>query len=244
MTGRHRQLVEDVIRNYRLPHPDYVIGDVGTTLYALDASGEWRVDVPTGTRRLAGLARLLRASTWCWCKLADIPPCRVLQEATRQNTHKLSYYLAPGYDQAALAREIGDRLQRRGVQARLVWSVDEAAALGLLDILPARASKYHALVQLQQRLGLADDATVFCGDSGNDLEVLASPVPSVLVANSEPYVQAEARRAAAAHGHEASLYIASGNFTGMNGNYSAGILEGVAHYHPDVAQWMGLGATG
>ena len=31
-----------------------------------------------------------------------------------------------------------------------------------------------------------------------------------------------------------------GNFYGMNGNYSAGILEGIAHYHPDLVSWMGL----
>ncbi|MFZ4666042.1 MAG: haloacid dehalogenase, partial [Prochlorotrichaceae cyanobacterium] len=34
------------------------------------------------------------------------------------------------------------------------------------------------------------------------------------------------------------LYLARGGFLGMNGNYSAGILEGIAHYHPDTQQWM------
>ncbi len=29
---------------------------------------------------------------------------------------------------------------------------------------------------------------------------------------------------------------------GMNGNYAAGILEGIAHYHPDTIEWMGLAA--
>ena len=35
-----------------------------------------------------------------------------------------------------------------------------------------------------------------------------------------------------------ALYLAHGGFLGMNGNYSAGILEGVAHYHPDTRLWM------
>jgi hypothetical protein len=35
-----------------------------------------------------------------------------------------------------------------------------------------------------------------------------------------------------AAGYSARLYIARGGFRGMNGNYSAGILEGIAHYHP------------
>jgi hydroxymethylpyrimidine pyrophosphatase-like HAD family hydrolase len=32
VTGRHRALVEDAIAEYVLPRPDYVIGDVGTTI--------------------------------------------------------------------------------------------------------------------------------------------------------------------------------------------------------------------
>jgi hypothetical protein len=28
--------------------------------------------------------------------------------------------------------------------------------------------------------------------------------------------------------------LARGDFLGMNGNYSAGILEGIAHFHTDV----------
>ena len=27
---------------------------------------------------------------------------------------------------------------------------------------------------------------------------------------------------------------------GLNGNYSAGVLEGIAHYHPDTIVWMGF----
>jgi hypothetical protein len=36
----------------------------------------------------------------------------------------------------------------------------------------------------------------------------------------------------------AAFYQAQGGFLGMNGNYSAGILEGIAHYHPDTLPWM------
>ena len=72
--------------------------------------------------------------------------------------------------------------------------------------------------------------------------MLASSIPAILVANSTPEVQAEALHRAAASRHGASLYIARGDFAGMNGNYSAGILEGIAHYHPALTPWMGLEA--
>ena len=32
-----------------------------------------------------------------------------------------------------------------------------------------------------------------------------------------------------------ACYIAKGDWQELNGNYSAGILEGLVHYHPDLA---------
>ena len=87
-------------------------------------------------------------------------------------------------------------------------------------------------------LNLSLNDTVFAGDSGNDLPVLVSPVQSVLVGNASIEVQEEAKKLARNRGTENALYIATGGFMGMNGNYAAGILEGVAHYLPDTQQWM------
>ena len=55
-----------------------------------------------------------------------------------------------------------------------------------------------------------------------------------------PRLHEQARAAAAANGHAEALYLARGGCLGMNGNYSAGILEGIAHYHPEARVWMGL----
>ena len=46
VSGRHRSLVEDAIMEYGLPLPDWVIGDVGTTIYHV-RTGEWRQHVTT-----------------------------------------------------------------------------------------------------------------------------------------------------------------------------------------------------
>ena len=40
VTGRHRQLVEEAMEQYRLPQPDFVIGDVGTTIYRIEPAGQ------------------------------------------------------------------------------------------------------------------------------------------------------------------------------------------------------------
>jgi hydroxymethylpyrimidine pyrophosphatase-like HAD family hydrolase len=124
-------------------------------------------------------------------------------------------------------------LESRDVDASLVWSIDEPAGIGLLDVLPKHATKLHAIEFLSEHLGYSSGETVFSGDSGNDLVVLGSAIPAVLVANAASEVRDAALAKAAAAGNSEALYCALGGFANMNGNYSAGILEGVVHYHPE-----------
>jgi len=86
--------------------------------------------------------------------------------------------------------------------------------------------------------GFSLQQTVFCGDSGNDLEVLASPIPAVLVANARPEIRRQAGTLAEEAGCKEQLYVARGGFLGMNGNYRGGMLEGIAHYHPPIRDWL------
>jgi hypothetical protein len=50
-------------------------------------------------------------------------------------------------------------------------------------------------------------------------------------------VREEALELAVAAGNADSLYLASGGFRGLNGNYAAGILEGLAHFFPATEDW-------
>ena len=237
VTGRHHALVEQAINNYLLPLPDFVIGDVGTTIYHLGRQRDW-------VRQVAWEREIAR--DWGECTHADIKSLLIdlsalrPQETAKQNAYKVSYYVPLQSDRDTLSALIDSRLRAKGVSARLIWSVDEPAGIGLLDVLPARASKYHALEALMDMHGFGLDDTVFCGDSGNDIEVLASPIPAVLVANCQPQVRELAVRLAEEGGHADRLYVARGGFRGMNGNYSAGMLEGIAHYHPQCIDWMGF----
>jgi hypothetical protein len=232
VTGRHRQLVEAAMAEYDLPRPDFVIADVGTSLYEIDAS-DWRpvrdwqqaIALDWGGRSHAELAAMV----------GEIPGLR-LQEPAKQGACKLSYYAAPLADPAELLRGVRQRLEASGARVNLVWSVDETTATGLLDVLPASASKLHALEFLRMRLGIPLNRTVFAGDSGNDMEVLVSGMPAVLVANAQESVRVEAMAQADA----SNLYLARGGLLGMNGNYSAGILEGVVHFIPATRAWLEL----
>ena len=234
VSGRHRKLVEDAIRDYDLPLPDWVVGDVGTTIYQVCA-GEWR-HWSEWEENVAADWRGLTANDLQ--SLFTGLPSLQLQEESKQNRYKLSYYLPIQTDICALQREMSRRLNLAGITASLIYSVDEASSTGLLDVLPALATKHHAVEFLMQHQGFDYTNTVFAGDSGNDLPVLASPIHSVLVANADIEVAEQAKIQALQQGTMAALYLAQGGFLGMNGNYSAGILEGVAHYHPDIRLWM------
>jgi hydroxymethylpyrimidine pyrophosphatase-like HAD family hydrolase len=155
-----------------------------------------------------------------------------LQEPAKQGPCKLSYYTPEDWDRDARLAEIEARFEQQGIAANLVWSLDEHAGTGLLDVLPAAASKLTAVEWLIRQIGLSPDQTVCAGDSGNDLAMLTGPINAVLVANATAEVRAEATALADAAGLGERLYQAKGDFHGMNGYYSAGILEGLAHYLP------------
>jgi len=86
--------------------------------------------------------------------------------------------------------------------------------------------------------GYSLNNTLFAGDSGNDLPVLTSPIHSVLVANATREVREQALQMATEQGTQNALYLARGTLLGMNGNYSAGILEGCVHYLPATLAWI------
>ena len=229
VTGRHRALIEQAIAEFDLPRPDFAIADVGTTIYRIDSSGwrqwdEWDAQIAPDWQGLTHdeLYRLL-----------SVFPALRLQEKEKQNRHKLSFYVPLDTDVKRLIEEMDVRLKYSDIKANLIWSIDEKAELGLLDVLPVSANKLHAIRFMMQQLGFLHENTVFAGDSGNDLDVLVSDIPAVLVANADAEVKSLAAKA-----HKDALYIAEGGYLGMNGNYSAGILEGVAHYLPEVDAWL------
>lgn len=227
VSGRHRALIEQAIAEYGLPQPDFAVADVGTTIYL---GGEWRQMDAWDEQIAPDWHGLTHAEL---SRLLSVFPALRLQEAEKQNRHKLSYYVPLEMDAQGLMDEMAELLDHAQVRVNLIWSVDEPAGTGLLDVVPAGANKLHAVRFLMQLQGFDHGNTVFAGDSGNDLDVMLSPIHSVLVANASAEV-----RHLAENGGDETLYIARGDYLGMNGNYSAGILEGVAHYLPEVDAWL------
>ncbi len=234
VTGRHKALVTEAIERYELPIPNYVLGDVGSTIYEIN-DGDWQL-----------WQQWQDEIAPCWAGLRHDQLAELFkdidilnqQEVEKQNTFKLSYYAPQDCALQALMADMQQRLQAHDIRASLIWSIDDLEHVGLLDVLPQNATKLHAIEFLFKQKGYEPEQVVFAGDSGNDLPVLASPVNSVLVANARDDVQQQALALAAQQNNSDRLYLAQGDFMGMNGNYSAGILEGAVHFIPTIRQWL------
>jgi len=232
VSGRDLALVEAAVAEYGLPQPDYAVCDVGTTVYRRRPDG-W-TEAAEWTESLQAVFsaslrdKLLRA-------ISPLPGL-VLQEKEKQGPFKLSFYWNP--DQGSPDAAVAEALLRIKAEVKVVVSLDEMKNKGLLDLLPANAGKLEAARFLARRLGMDLSRTVFAGDSGNDLEVLASEIPAVLVANATAEVRQRAVALAEAAGTRDRLYLARGGFMGMNGNYSAGVIEGLAHFIPETGEWL------
>lgn len=229
VTGRDLALVEAAIQRYALPTPDWLITDVGASLYRF-VGGSWR-----------------RCPDWdefhwrCWrgqswqelaALLKDVTPL-TLQEPGKQGLYKLSFYHPLHANIEQLRSIIQVLLRAKDLSAKMIFSVDDINPIGLLDILPESAGKLCAIRFLISHHEYCYHQAMFAGDSGNDLEIFESDIASVIVANASASIITKARKLADDASTSCQLYVASGGFCGMNGNYAAGILEGLSHFYPD-----------
>lgn len=234
VSGRDQQLISDAIKEYAIPIPDYIIADVGSSIYQTNNHSwqnwdEWDKKIAKDWR-YKSTKELFNYIT----QIDDIK----LQEDNKQNKHKLSFYVPLDINHNKLITDIKNIFKSQQIKTNIIWSIDEIKNIGLLDILPASAGKAQAIQFLINKLGFDLNEVVFSGDSGNDICVMASEIPSVLVANAHDDIKEEVIQLAKQNNQQDAIYIAQGNYLGMNGNYSAGILEGVVHYNPEIEKWF------
>ncbi len=236
VSGRDEKLVKAAIEKYRLPLPRFVIGDVGTTLYRLHGR-QWRLD--ENWQQEIG-------QDWHGSDHSDVVELLSeldgldlrLQEEDKQNRYKVSYYTDYQFNIKDARGRIADILSKNGISTSIIWSRDEAVHCGLLDILPQRANKLQAIRFLMEEEKFPETTTAFAGDSGNDLDALTSGLQAILVKNSADDVQNTALKELEAKGLNGCLYIAQGDLHGLNGNYAAGVLEGLVHFFPETEKWL------
>lgn len=234
VTGRDKALVKKAMAYYNLPQADYVIADVGMSIYKVTSDADWQFlhDWQTSYkqdwqgRTNSDLARLFK----------DVKVLRK-QEVSKQKNYKLSYYLPLYINHQELIQKMHNILHAQNINAELIWSVDEPLGIGLLDVMPKSATKKTAIEFLMHTSGFGLNNTLFAGDSGNDLDVMLSPIKSILVANAHHSIKEMI--APCIQQHSDTIYLAQGGFNNMNGNYSSGVMEGIYYYMPNIEQILG-----
>ncbi|MFC7365096.1 MULTISPECIES: HAD-IIB family hydrolase [Bhargavaea] len=166
VTGRHRASAMELISEERLPVPDILVTDVGTSVFAgpeLVEDFEWKRHMtenwdPSAIRRIAGKIPGLR--------LQDLP-----------DTRRVSFFS----DGAAPAERLKEALSAEGVPHTFVFSSGRD-----VDILPDGGGKGEALRYVIGKFTEEDAGILVAGDSGNDLDMLMLGYPSVIVSNARP----------------------------------------------------------
>ncbi len=235
VSGRDLSLIKEAITEYDIPVPAYAIADVGTSMFEISSDGDW---LPLQAWREEIAPDWPRISSQYLLTLLTGIPGLELQEPEKQSDFKISFYIHSGALSESLSKQVTQKLEVLAEKLNIVWSIDEINRIGLLDILPANANKLHAIEFLMQLRNYRNSRTVFAGDSGNDIVVLTSGLQSVLVANADSSVLDTLIHWQHVYPDQNRLYIARGGFLNMNGNYSAGILEGIAHFLPETLAWM------
>ena len=232
VTGRHLEIVEEAVVRHQLPPPNWVICDVGTSIYQSSQTG-WRpvsayqqhLDAicaqfprPELQRRLVGTDAL------------------TLQEPQKQRPFKLSYYV----DQRELP-SIADRLRQwlreQSAPWSLIESIDPFTGDGLIDLLPSDVSKAYAVDWWRQQGGFDREEIVFAGDSGNDLAALVAGYRAIVVGNADRNLADRVQQHHSRQGWTDRLHLAQAVAT-------SGVLEGIqAFATPIRSRPPTLGAT-
>ncbi|MCH8474534.1 MAG: HAD family hydrolase [Opitutales bacterium] len=225
-SGRCKQEILEGVKEFGAPAPDIMIGEVGTKIYFREGE-EYREE--------REWPKWLGENTPDW----DVGLLRdlVLREAGarlqpeyHQNPFKVSFFLEPLSTAPAMADKLSQEIRQKIPGATTVYSVDETEGEALFDILPAAATKLHALEYVRRKLGEKREEVFFSGDSGNDLEALTGGYCGALVRNAIPEVKEALMERAQKAGVEDMIYLCQGDGPWGNGYFVSGIMEGLAHF--------------
>ena len=223
VTGRNLNLTETAIQQYGVRHPNFLCGDVGTTIRKFE-NGEWHDD--------EGWVAHVKRSSPRWDAagikraVAEVEGMRE-QEDEHQNQFKQSYYVEHENKDEVL-RQV-DALVKDKFDEVIIYSFDSLDGKGLLDFLPSSATKLTSLEYVAEAFSVAKEEVVFCGDSGNDIFPLTAGFRGVLVRNADDQL-VENVKEAMERNPSLKAYFAKGNFKGLNGYYTSGVIEGAYHY--------------
>ncbi|SNY91326.1 HAD-superfamily hydrolase, subfamily IIB [Cohaesibacter sp. ES.047] len=191
VTGRDPEFIVDLTGRQGVPRPDYVVGDVGTTIAQVMTDGSV-APIPALEQDIA--------ATWNDSGDAVREALEGAPGLTLQPTafrYRVSYDMDPDtFDKHAceVVEDMGHD-----------WLI---SANCYFDVLPKGFSKGPSLLKLIDHLGLDQQKVLAAGDTLNDLSMLECGVPAVAVGGSEEPLLSRVR--SLDHVHKASAIGAAG----------------------------------
>jgi HAD superfamily hydrolase (TIGR01484 family) len=166
VTGRDLEAIERMRREMSFPRPDYIIGDVGTTIV------EGKTFEPLLTVQNWVSSIWNDANDRVKEMLADEPGIK-LQPVNPER--RVSYYYQPDELQASTVQKILDA----GFDCIL-------SAEKYLDVMPKGVAKGSTLLRSIEALDLDAEYVITAGDSLNDYSLFQTGLKSIAVGNCEP----------------------------------------------------------
>lgn len=218
ITGRHLESVLDAISKESIPSPEWIVGDVGTSVFRRDGDTyqqhrgytEHLLERTGGIRadhvgRQASAIELLRP-----------------QLPIQQGEFKSSWFCDADQIGQVVSR-VEVMLDQSGLPFGVINSIDPITGEGLIDLLPVGVTKAHALSWLASELTYCDDDVLFAGDSGNDLAAMTAGYHAIVVSNATGTVREDARAFHQERGTADRLFESTLEAT-------SGVLEGLEHF--------------
>lgn len=169
VTGRDPGFISALTRENGVPRPDYVVGDVGTTIAQV---GDDHLLTPIASLEAEIAAAWGDSAAKVEAALHGTPGL------TRQPTafrYRVSYLI----DQDSFDHSAITKIEALGFDVLISDNL-------YFDVLPKGISKGPSLLRLLAHLGVPHNRTLVAGDTLNDLSMLTLGLPSVAVGGSEP----------------------------------------------------------
>lgn len=167
VTGRDVDFLRGLIAEPGMPQPRYVIGDVGTSVFDVEADF-----APVAHLEAEIAARWGNANARVAAMLKDEPGLTLQPTPFR---HRMSYYYEP------------ERLRDESIRKIEQAGFDCLTSADLyLDVLPRGVAKGPTLRRMVEAFGFPEDKVLVAGDTMNDLSMFEAGFKGVAVGNSEP----------------------------------------------------------
>ncbi|MEM1227287.1 MAG: malto-oligosyltrehalose trehalohydrolase [Planctomycetota bacterium] len=227
VTGRNFDSVIRALADESLPTPDWILCDVGTTVYRCVGRENPRVR-DRFARETAYDEEIAKRASGMHLEMhreviGNLDGFRP-QESIKQGRFKLSYYVDADSIEQARA-DVQRYLTQQGLACSVIVSVDPFNGDGLLDVLPSGVSKSFALNWWCLSQNQSQDSVLFCGDSGNDYEAMTSGYRTCVVANADRQLARRVQDVHSQRGWVNRLFLAGRAST-------AGVL--------DAMRWFGM----